>query len=152
MTDLYPPEFTQQRLFTDGEAESLRKILITRRLAYFTAILLVFALLIVSATGVVLIRASQIDRGKTVDSAADAAHAAEEGTDKIQDCTTPGRECFRESQQRTADLVAKLIDNNQAASAAAASCAIKLPTTGLSDYQRYQTVLACVLRLLAKDQ
>lgn len=152
MNDIYPPEFTQQRLFTDGEAESLRKILVTRRLVFFSAVLLVFALLIGSAWGIYLIRSSQVDRGKTVDNAAAAAVAAKEGTEKIESCTTPGQKCFEEAQRRSGALLTQLINNNQASAAAAASCAVRLPATSqMSDYERYNAVLVCVLRVLAKN-
>lgn len=53
---------------------------------------------------------------------ADAAEAAARAVDRIEDCTTPGRECFDDSQRRTGEAVAGINQGTLAVIVAALSC------------------------------
>lgn len=55
---------------------------------------------------------------RTAATAADAARAAE----RIEDCTTPGRECYEEQLRRTGDAVAGINQGTLAVIVAALSC------------------------------
>lgn len=89
------------------------------------------------------IRMTQVDHSPEVENGSAAAKAAARGTARIEDCTTPGRQCFDDGQKRLAGTIADLISNNQRAAAAAAACAANL------DVVNFQTVYACELRSLA---
>lgn len=71
-----------------------------------------------------------------------AAEAAERSAARIEDCTTPGRECFRESQRRLSQTVSGINDYAKYA----AACA---------DKPRQQTVAeieACIETRIALDK
>lgn len=73
---------------------------------------------------------AKLDRDRderTAATAADSARAAE----RIEDCTTPGRECFDESQERLADTVGNV--NRYAL--AAAYCADQPGTQTISELE-----------------
>jgi len=90
------------------------------------------------------IRSGQTSRAPMLAQTNHAAHAAERGTRIIRDCTTPGRPCFEEGQRRTARAIGDLIQGNQQAAAAAASCAANIhPPT-------YRAIYRCVVHTLAE--
>jgi hypothetical protein len=60
--------------------------------------------------------------------------------ERIEECTTPGQPCFKDSQQRTADVIAEI---NRVA-VYAASCADRPGVQGEDE------IYACVVRLIAK--
>jgi hypothetical protein len=61
--------------------------------------------------------------------------------DRINDCTQPGGECFREGQKRTAEAVGQFVTSDQAAAAAAAWCASHHPEW------KFPQVYTCTVRL-----
>ena len=90
---------------------------------------------------VTTVREAQQNNTKTVESAKIAAREAQRGTDRIEECTTPGRPCYDQGQKRTADVVSDL---NRVAVFAAA-CADKAGVQGEDE------IFSCVIRLLAKN-
>lgn len=69
------------------------------------------------------IRVTQVDRGDDVSDTLRAAEAAEAGTDRIEDCTTPGRDCYERGQAQTAQAVANITRLSAYAATFAAACA-----------------------------
>lgn len=65
--------------------------------------------------------------------------------ERIQSCTTPGRECSEENQRRTAALIAGLTMSNEEASADAAACAAQPSVIAEEDTtRRAAAILACM--------
>lgn len=92
-----------------------RRAEIGRRVVVVLGILWMVGMSIGLLTGLVLIRSTQldgVDRSKaTLAIAKDAraaADAANRGTERIEDCTTFGRPCFQEGQNRTKAAVGDL--------------------------------------------
>lgn len=113
---------------------------------------IVYVMLTAVAVGVIVVvvqtysllntvRESQQTNTSTIQAAKSAAWEAERGTDRIEDCTTPGRKCYEQSQKRTADVVTDL---NRVAVFAAA-CADKPGVQGEDE------IYSCVIRLLAEE-
>lgn len=75
-----------------------------------------------------------------------------QSSDRILDCTDPEGDCYVESQQRTAAVVADIVDqvnaNTSEVVILAASCAGGLPE-GLNQDQRERRISACVIAQLA---
>ena len=92
------------------------------------------------------IRESQQQKAPQISQTNRAAHAAEQGTRRIEACTTPGRACYDRGQRRLAVIVSGLTQGSQRAASAAAACAASL------DRPSYDAVYRCVLRTLAADQ
>lgn len=72
------------------------------------------------------------------------AHDAHRATVRIEECTTPGRPCFRQGQKRTAAMVGEFDDSTARASAAAAACAAR------GERKTYREILACVTHVIAE--
>jgi len=51
------------------------------------------------------IRHSQVDRAHVIDQGTEAAKAAQSGVDILNDCLTPGGECYERSQQNQARIL-----------------------------------------------
>ena len=102
-----------------------------------TAILLigVLGLLVQTASLSALIRDTQVANTQRTEVTRNAAQAAERGTDRIEDCTTPGRECFEEGQSRLAEAITGINDY----ATYAAACADK------PRQQTYEEIKACIL-------
>lgn len=86
------------------------------------------------------VRETQKGNRSTLETAQIAAEEAAKATDRIEDCTTPGRPCYIQGQKRTADYLSDL----NLVIAYAAACA---------DQQGVQTeaeVYACVIQKLAQ--
>lgn len=90
------------------------------------------------------IREGQQQRGPIIEQTGRAAHAAEAGTQRIEDCTTPGRECYDQGQKRLARVVAGLTTGTQQAAAAATACALTIQHAGKP--VTYHTVYRCIVR------
>lgn len=69
------------------------------------------------------IRSTQVTNAQRSQDTLDAATAAKRASDRIEDCTTPGRACFKQSQKRSAGIVKLVNDAQRQASIYAASCA-----------------------------
>jgi hypothetical protein len=88
------------------------------------------------------IRSTQVDNTKINGATNRAAESAERGTKRIEDCTTPGRPCFDESQKRLAEVIVSINDY----ATYAAACA---------DRPRQQTVeeiQTCIVAQIAEDK
>lgn len=109
--------------------------------AVMTLAVLLISAAVLSAVTVTRVSDRQGENTETLGDAARAAEAAEKGVDLIQDCTSPGGDCYARSQRRTAAI---LSDFNQAVVFAAA-CADKRGVQGEHE------IYACVVRLLAKS-
>lgn len=104
------------------------------------ALLVTFA--VVQTFGLVSqVRETQQGNASVLKSAQAAAESAEKGTDRIEDCTTPGRKCYDDGQKQTAQY---LSDLNRVI-AYAAACADQ------AGVQTEAEVYACVIQRLADD-
>jgi hypothetical protein len=89
-----------------------------------------------------LIRETQVAAQQRSLDTRSAAESAARGTERIEACTTPGRDCFQESQRR----LAKAISNINDYATYAAACA---------DKPRQQTarqIRACIVAQIADDR
>lgn len=77
-----------------------------KRVAQAAGILALILTLAFSAWTVSLIRATQVDNRTTLTSARDAATAAARTANRVEDCTTPGGDCYERSQRQTSGAVA----------------------------------------------
>jgi hypothetical protein len=71
---------------------------------------------------VTLTRDTQLANRDRDQQTADTAAAAARAASRIEDCTTPGRQCFEEQVKRTGDAVAGINQGTLAVIAAALSC------------------------------
>lgn len=77
-----------------------------RRIAVSALVAWVILMLVASTWTLYLIRDSQVRNKTTLSSASAAARAAQRGTARIEDCTTPGGACFERAQRQTSGAVA----------------------------------------------
>lgn len=99
----YPPHLQHagSRTLTQAEEATLRRALWLKRvLVALCVAVLVLVLAVVSVT-VLLIRSSQLNNTGIIDE-------TKRGTARIEDCTTPGRDCYDRGQRQLADTVAGL--------------------------------------------
>lgn len=134
-----------------SEEKAEFRAMLGKRLAVGCALALVFLLLGGMTYVVVAIRESQVQgapiRDATARAAADAAtaaHLAQVGTKRIEDCTTPGRPCSNRSARQAASYISTIDARNKQtaaiAAAAGADCASKF--TG------YTGIYRCIVRRL----
>jgi hypothetical protein len=125
---------------TTQEHRVIRAEIVTR-----VFIVLVAALLAVTAYGVFLIRHQQVQSVSTLSSAKQASHDAAETAKVIKSCVDPDGRCYQRGQRRTADAVANI---NRVVILASACAVGQTGSVG-----RIQTaVQACVIDRLAADQ
>jgi uncharacterized membrane-anchored protein YhcB (DUF1043 family) len=84
----------------------------------------------VRQTQIVNVERSEADRTRDEQTAAAAASAAR-AVDRIEDCTTPGRQCFEDQAARTGAAVAGINEGTLAVIVAALSC----QADGITDEQ-----------------
>lgn len=111
MTHHHPDNLTP---VTD-DAPAQRRAEIGRRV-----LLVLFALWLVTMSlaalyGVVLVRAAQV---------------------RLEDCTTPGRECYDDGARRSGELVGNITDAQQDAAVFAAACADRDGVQGQAEIER----------------
>lgn len=92
------------------------------------------------------IRESQQQKAPVFSETNRAAQAAQHGTRRIENCTTPGRPCYDRGQRRLGRVVAGLLQGNQRSAAAAAACAASMP------HPTYHAIYRCVVRTLQADR
>lgn len=144
---IYPPEF-HQRPHAEEDAKAMMaeaRLLFWKRFMIFLAVLATAACITTVTVSVLLIRQTQISGRPILESAQQAARSSQQGTDRILDCTTPGRKCWAMSNRRTAEQIARLIGDNRRAAAAASACAVQLaPRLAAVDPHRgFLLVRAC---------
>lgn len=71
---------------------------------------------------VVEVRKTQVSRISVADTTAQAAEDAARSAQRIEDCTTPGRDCYEDTQKTTANAVGSVATNTLAVIVAALSC------------------------------
>lgn len=130
---------------SEEEISAIRKTLLAKRVMIFIACVMLAVLLAAIAVGVLLIRSTQTSNKPTLTNAAHAAQQAKKGTDRIIECTTPGRDCYDRGQVRLAKTVQGLTVSNRKAAAAAASCAAQIP------HPTFRSVYRCMVVSLADD-
>lgn len=97
---------------------------------------------VVLLTVLISIRGTQQNNSPILKSTEQAATSADRTLEQIEDCTTPGRECYERGVRRTADAIASI---NEVAIYAAA-CADKPRRQSVEEIQ------SCVIaRLAAED-
>lgn len=100
--DLYPPDFGNRAKGPDtGEARALARELVIRRLLIGIGVLLLLVCIGTTTVSVVFIREQQVDRAPVTDSIQD-------NTRRIEDCTTPGRECYDRGQSQLRAAIREL--------------------------------------------
>jgi hypothetical protein len=97
------------RVAREPDGDELRKAARARALKNLSQVAFVVALMLLlgfSAWNVVLIRGTQVNNRTTLSQAQRAAIAAKVTADRIEDCTTPGGDCFERAQRQTSGAVA----------------------------------------------
>jgi len=103
------------------ESKQMRLKALTAAFMVFTALSLVLAFTAVLYT-VVEVRETQVDRISVADTTRQAAEDAARSAKRIEDCTTPGRDCYEDTQKTTARAVGSVATNTLAVIVAALSC------------------------------
>lgn len=99
----------------------------------------ILAVLLISSVLVSAVKSSEIREVQRTNTL--SLTNSERTLDLIEDCTTPGGECYQRSQERTASVVGDI----GRLSAYAAACADKKGVQGRGE------IYNCVLRLLSQD-
>ena len=98
----YPPHLRKPRnLLTENDASALRRALWLKRAVVGLSLAVVLLCIATSTVTVLVIRMSQT-------SGTDLIEQTKRGTSRIEDCTTPGRECYERGQSQLKDTVAGL--------------------------------------------
>lgn len=131
------------RLVDPSQSPRLRSALhVLAGLATALLVIGVLGLLLQTATLSSLIRDTQVANTQRTQDTRAAAEAAARGTNRIEDCTTPGRDCFEESQRRLAQAITGINDY----ATYAAACADK------PQQQTYAQIKACILAQIADSK
>jgi hypothetical protein len=141
-------------LLADPEPRESRRTKLARRFTVAAAFLLMMTVLVAVLYTVTLMRETQLDNKKSVESgaasaasAAQAAKAAERTADRIEDCTSPDGDCYQRGQDAQAEAVGSI---NKVVILAAA-CAEGLdPDLSVAD--RRALVEDCVIEGLADEK
>lgn len=145
----YPPDLTPNRppvSPTVAEDVVFRRAAMLKRMVIVLVVLLAVISLATATFTIVSVRFAQQDNTELLKDAEDAAVAAQRGTTRIEDCTTPGRKCFEDGQARGAELVGSI---NKAVILAAA-CASSLAPSRLEQEALIKATTACVVERLAE--
>lgn len=106
---VYPPEISAERpQATAAEIAAERRALIAKRLAIGAVAVTLIVILCSVAGGVWLIRSSQVHNSPKVEATNESAQRIEDTADRIEECTTPGMDCYERGQQQLKDTVAGL--------------------------------------------
>lgn len=98
----YPPDFNKDRHQVSVEEETaLRRALWLKRAVVALCAAVVVLCAATAAVTSVVIRMSQVDNS-------DVLEQTKRGTTRIEDCTTPGRDCYERGQSQLKDTVAGL--------------------------------------------
>lgn len=125
-----------------ARATFVTRVFVVLAVALLVAVLAVLVNLSADSNNVLTtVRAAQVSNKPVLTTIQRAAKAAEAGTARIEDCTTPGRTCFDRGTDQTADAIASI----NKVSIIAAACADK------PRRQTVEQIQACVIAELARQ-
>lgn len=134
VTEAHPPSPEEMR--AQARLDAMRRIMIG-----LVAVLTILALT-TSVVVLILIRQTQTTNSPLLRTTNKAAKAAQKGTARIIDCTTPGGECYQRSLMQTAKVTGNVNNFTARAATLASSCAAN--ATGATFDELYAQVYRCV--------